>query len=255
MRLAKEDKSNPAIRLFVSFDHGIVRPVTEDARQPTENTIETLTHGRYLVHPAPEPNSPVLMGFHGYGETAEEELYRLRRIPGIEHWNVVSVEALHRFYRRRFTEVGASWMTRENRELTIADNIRYVSSVVTKVMSDHRPGTPLVMTGFSQGVAMAFRAAATVSRRVSGVIACGGDVPPELEASQLARIPSVLIGHGSRDEWYTAEKVRSDEQRLRAARIGVQIHTSDAGHEWTPEFSEKCSQFLENILATESRSL
>ena len=251
----KPSAYNPAIRLSIPFDHDIVRPVTDEARRPAEYAIETLTHGRYLVSPAPEPNSPVLMGFHGYGETAEEELNRLRTIPGIEHWNVVSVEALHRFYRRRFTEVGASWMTRENRELAIANNIRYISSVVTRVMAEHRPETSLIMTGFSQGVAMAFRAAATVSRRVSGIIACGGDVPPELEASELARIPTVLIGHGSRDEWYTAEKVRADEQRLRAARIGVQIHTSDAGHEWTPEFSAKCSQFLSNILATELRAL
>ena len=42
----------------------------------TEHTIETRTHGRYLVAPAGAPDAPLLVGFHGYSETAEEELER-----------------------------------------------------------------------------------------------------------------------------------------------------------------------------------
>ena len=93
-------------------------------------TIEARTHGRYLVKPADGPApSPLLVGFHGYGESAATHLEVLARIPGSEHWLLVAVQGLHRFYRRD-SEVVASWMTREDREQAIADNLAYVRLVM-----------------------------------------------------------------------------------------------------------------------------
>ena len=221
----------------------------DGARPASEHTIETKTHGRYLHSAGAATGAPVLVGFHGYGETAEDELGRLRAIPGIDDWTVVSVEGLHKFYRRRTDEIVASWMTRQNRQLAIADNIAYVSNVVSRVSEG---AVTLVLTGFSQGVAMAFRAAAALSQPVAGVIACGGDIPPELEAKALARIPAVLLGRGARDEWYLEQKLASDEHRLRAAGVAVQAVILDAAHDWTPEFADVCSKFLQTLLQRDS---
>jgi len=215
-------------------------------RHLTEHTIATQTHGRYVIWPGAASDAPIILGFHGYGETAEDELRRLQTIPGIDHWAVVSIQGLHQFYRRSTDEVVASWMTRQNRELAIADNIVYVQAVVN-TLSQHPPST-LVLSGFSQGVAMAFRAAAGLNQPVTAVIACGGDIPPELEPNALARIPTVLIGRGVRDEWYTSEKQTADEERLRAAGVAVQSVVVNASHEWTAEFSEISSKFLGSTL-------
>jgi len=211
-------------------------------RTITEHTIPVSTHGRYLISRAETSHAPLLLGFHGYGEKAEDELRRLQAIPGIDRWTVVSIEGLHQFYRRRTDEVVASWMTRQNRELAIADNIVYVQNVVNTLSQGS--AVPLVLTGFSQGVAMAFRAAAGLNQSVMAVIACGGDIPPELEPNALARIPAVLIGRGVRDEWYTSEKQAADEERLRAAGVVVESVVINASHEWTAEFSEISSRFL-----------
>ena len=211
-----------------------------------EHTIETQIHGRYLVSTGSASPSRILIGFHGYAERAEEDLARLRAIPGLDDWTIVSVEALHHFYRRRMSEVAASWMTRQNRELAIADNIGYVSSVVRRVTQD-LGAAPLAVAGFSQGAAMAFRAAAHALPSPGVVISCGGDVPPELDAAALGRIRAVLLGRGVRDEWYTAEKLAADERRLGAAGVGVDSITFDAGHEWTASFAEACSQFMRRL--------
>ena len=184
----------------------------------------------------------MLLGFHGYAETAEDELRRLQTIPGIGRWTVVSIQGLHQFYRRSTNEVVANWMTRQNREVAINDNITYVQNVVNALLQ--ATPTRLVLTGFSQGVAMAFRAAATLSQPVTAVMACGGDIPPELEPNALARIPNVLIGRGVRDEWYTAAKQAADEERLRAAGVAVRSVMLNSGHEWTAEFSGIASEFL-----------
>ena len=213
----------------------------------TEHTIEAATHGRYLVSAGAAAEAMLLVGFHGYGETVEEELTRLRAIPGLDHWTVAAVEGLHRFYRRRTNEVVASWMTRQNRELAIADNVGYVSNVIGRVAEQYSAGATLVVAGFSQGVAMAYRCAASLNRPVAAVIACGGDAPPELDATALSRIPAALIARGVRDEWYTAEKLTSDRQRLHAAGVVVQTVVLDASHEWTSEFSAICGAFLQSL--------
>jgi predicted esterase len=102
----------------------------------------------------------------------------------------------------------------------------------------------LVFAGFSQGVATAFRAAAFGNHQPAGVLAVGGDVPPELDAAALARVSGVLIGRGERDDWYSSAKFSSDETRLRAAGVDVTTHPFDGGHEWTADFSQAASKFL-----------
>jgi dienelactone hydrolase len=138
-------------------------------------------------------------------------------------------------------------MTRQNRELSIEDNIAYVGGVLRQLLKDAPREAKIVWTGFSQGVAMAFRAAAFLSPVTAGVITCGGDVPPELDTQHLQRVPAALIGRGLRDEWYTDVKLASDEQRLRSAGVDVRPVAIDAAHEWTPSFSEISGRFLNEL--------
>jgi dienelactone hydrolase len=83
-------------------------------------------------------------------------------------------------------------MTSQDRELAIADNVAYVRNVVAQFPAARR----IVFAGFSQGVAMAYRAAAAIP--TTAVIALGGDVPPDV--IPVARsLPPVLVGRGVRD--------------------------------------------------------
>jgi len=211
-------------------------------------TIATATHGRYLVvPPAADGPAPLLVGFHGYAEHAEQQLARLQAIPGSNRWLLVSVQGLNRFYQRRTNEVVAGWMTRQDRDLAIADNLAYVSNVVDAVAREWRAADTLVFTGFSQGVATAFRAAASWPRAVSGVIAAGGDVPPEIDAASLRRINAALICRGARDDWYTAEKFAADDDRIRSAGVRPRSLEVDAGHEWSDAIARAAGEFLREL--------
>jgi predicted esterase len=68
-----------------------------------ESTIATEVHGRFLVRP--QQSSSVLIGFHGYGESADDQLPRLAAIPGSDDWILVSIQGLYRFYERRTERV------------------------------------------------------------------------------------------------------------------------------------------------------
>jgi len=208
-------------------------------------TIPAHIHGRYLiVPPSGSGAAPVLVGFHGYAEAAEHQLERLRAIGPPREWLLVSIQGLNRFYQRRTNEVIAGWMTRQDREIAIADNVRYVASVVDEVFREWPCEPTLVFAGFSQGVAMAFRAAARSPRAVAGVIAVGGDVPPEIEPEALARIRAALLCHGARDEWYTPEKFAGDVSRLRSAGVAVRPLDFAGGHEWSDDVNRAAAAFL-----------
>ena len=95
-----------------------------------------MTHGRVLVAEARAAAARGLMvGFHGYGENAGIQMERLRAIPGAAAWTLVSVQALHRFYDRRTQQVIACWMTHEDREDAIADNLAYMTAALEGVPS------------------------------------------------------------------------------------------------------------------------
>jgi len=197
-----------------------------------ERTIAVTTHGRYLVVPAESAHPRgLLVGFHGYGENADIQLERLQAIPGSAEWLVISIQALNRFYERRTDRVVACWMTRQDRELAISANLDYVEKCLEAAASEWGAPARTVFAGFSQGVAMAFRATARSSRN-SRVIAVGGDVPPELNRAALARIHSVTLVRGAADTWYTKEQFSKDQQRLAACGVAVNTVQIDAGHEW-----------------------
>lgn len=169
-------------------------------------------------------------------------LANLRAI-GADGWSLLSVQALHRFYTKR-GDVVATWMTRQDRELEIADNTAYVWSVIDRVRGEYPVRRPLVFAGFSQGVAMAYRAAA--ARECDGLIVLAGDVPPDV-APRAASLPAILLGRGKADEWYTEQKAAADGEVLRAAGVDLTEHVFEAGHVWDPTFIEAARRFLARL--------
>lgn len=211
-------------------------------------TIATSFHGRYVVRPCRGSAARgLLVGFHGYGQNAAGFLGDIEQISGVDAWHVVSIQALNRFYTKS-GDVVANWMTKEDRELAIADNVAYAAAVLAATRREFT-APRLAYVGFSQGVAMAFRAAARAGAPCDGVIALGGDVPPELRADAGLRPPAVLIGRGTRDEWYTAEKLAADEAWLSRQGTGHRIVTFDGGHEWTETFRRAAAEFLDTLVA------
>jgi predicted esterase len=205
-------------------------------------TIPVRTHGRYLVRtPGLDGPWPLLVGFHGYRENAAHHMATLESIPGTEDWLIVAVQGLHRFYAKG-GDVVASWMTKEDRELAIADNVAYVSQVIDAVRAELPTRDVLVFAGFSQGTAMAFRAAAHV--RANAVIALAADLPPDVAAGTSVPLPAVLYGRGRFDKLYTADLHAQDLAALDRLGVAVESVTFDGGHDWTPEFMAAVARTL-----------
>jgi predicted esterase len=206
--------------------------------------IPVTTHGRLLIDESASGTTlKLLVGCHGYAQNADEMMEMLRGIPAGAAWTRLSVQALHRFYRGRSEVTVASWMTRQDRELLVGDNIAYVDAAIAQV-AGVRAIDRLVFCGFSQGVPMAFRAALLGARKADAVLAIGGDVPPELLADAALTFPRVLLSRGNRDAWYTDAKLQADAVALRARRCRVETLTFDGAHEWHDDFGAKAAELL-----------
>lgn len=206
--------------------------------------------GRYLVLPPRTGAGGLwLVGFHGQGQTAEAFLEPLGRVPHHDRWLVASVQGPNRYYAGRRNEVVAGWMTRQDRELAIAGNVDYVDAVCDRLAEEFGAPRAVVFAGFSQGVAMAYRAARLGRHACAGLVAVGGDVPPELKAASPRPWPRVLVATGTRDDWYTPGRLAGDMAFLRAVRPDARELVFEGGHEWSEAAAGAAGALLAEIEA------
>lgn len=216
-------------------------------------TLELLTDttvcGRTLCKPAREPGAPTIFGFHGYAENAEVQLARLEQLVPTGTWNLVSIQALYAFYNRS-GEVVASWMTKQNRERAICNNLNFIAAVLEEVRGTLDLGVGLLFAGFSQGTSMAYRAAAGLDETdCLGVLAVGGDIPPELTENDARKIKRAVHARGSDDERYPPEQLSKDLARLDQLGVASSSISYSGHHEWNSALCEALAEPLKRFLA------
>jgi predicted esterase len=206
--------------------------------------VPSRTHGRVIVEDAETPSGRLLVTFHGYGLSAESALADARQISGIGAWRIAAVQGLHRFYAQGHESVVASWMTKQDREVTIADNTAYLDEVLRQLAAPHET---IVFAGFSQGASMAYRCAQLCERTAAGVMAVAGDVPPELTAPTRRPWPPIFLAGGLQDPWFTPPRVDADAARLKEAGATVEICRFAGKHQWTTELGHAAGEWLARI--------
>ncbi len=168
---------------------------------------------------------------HGYGMLAQGILHWFRHAerPGRV---LVAPEGLSRFYQERkgLRTVGASWMTREDREHELEDQQGYLDLVAAEMLSTI---PRLEVHGFSQGVATAARWTVRRTRPVARLVCWGGTLPPDLDPAELGTAVApepVHFAVGDRDAWVAPSLVESDVEKVRAAGVQVVLHRFSGGH-------------------------
>jgi predicted esterase len=170
---------------------------------------------------------------HGYGQSAADFLASCAELAAPQRL-LVAPEALSRFYLRGGTgPVGASWMTREEREHEIADTLAWLDAVAADVADPVRQRSCAVV-GFSQGAAAACRWAALGRTRLERLVLWGGGVPPDLDlalARERLRAMRVHLVRGLADAAWDERRLLDDSRRLAEHGIGHDSHPFDGGHE------------------------
>jgi predicted esterase len=177
---------------------------------------------------------------HGYGQLAGTFIESFSAVATPQRL-IAAPEALSRFYldpsrspSDPLPRVGAAWMTREDRQNEIEDQIRYLDALHDRLRpAAVRDRVRLRVLGFSQGVATAGRWVAYGRARTSQLILWAGKFPPDVDlrplAEKLAGAP-VLLVTGTRDSLASWSGADEETKRFADAGIAARLMSFEGGH-------------------------
>jgi predicted esterase len=193
-----------------------------------------------LWEPGPAPWDLWIV-LHGYRQSAARFLKRFAdgAGPGIR---VVAPEGLSRFYvdedggvHGPEHRVGASWMTREDRENEIRDYVGYLDDLV-EALGNGPDGVPdrLFVLGFSQGCHTAARWITMGRARPDSLVLWGGNLPLDFDVEKgpgILRMLGVTLVAGRADRLVPRAALERERDRLEEWRVPVRLMEHGGGHE------------------------
>ena len=192
----------------------------------------------FALGPEPGAVREIWIALHGYAQLAERFLASLAPLDNGET-HIVAPEALSRFYLetersgRHANLVGATWLTREAREVDLEDHLRYLDLLREHLMHGAVHAPQLTVLGFSQGAVMAARWVARVRQPPKHTVLWGSPLPADVPAEALAR---GLAGHpvtlvaGNVDPVVPAGSIEASADALRAAGVPARAVRFEGGH-------------------------
>ena len=165
---------------------------------------------------------------HGYGQLAK---YFIRRfdILDLEKNYVIAPQGLSKFYiDGSYRKVGASWLTKENREMDLQNTLTYLRFIyeneVVKPLQrfleynkNYSNNLKINLLGFSQGAAMISRWAVACQIPFDKLVIWGGRFPDEIQQEQLNFVkPSseIILVIGDKDEFYQQNYIDEETTKL-----------------------------------------
>lgn len=186
--------------------------VTRTARYFTLGSVQSKTKNIWIV-------------FHGYGQLAEYFIKHFQNLNLNENL-IIAPEGLSRFYVEGLTgRVGASWMTKEDRESEVEDQSRYVNAVIEDCgLQFPSENYRLIVLGFSQGTATAVRWFVNNGIRPDQLILWAGSFPHDINAKDNPTIFKDLSTHfayGNEDQFL--QNINISERTDEFAQMGMNL--------------------------------
>ena len=173
---------------------------------------------------------------HGYGQLAayfvRHFAFLTETAPGTV---VVAPEGLSRFYLSgNGGRVGASWMTRDDRQHEITDQASFLNQLAEKIVVACPADVQITVLGFSQGTATVGRWLAQAAFRPAHLILWAGgfpdDLAPEAAHRLLQGLPLTLVA-GTDDQYITPPQLTAAIGQLRQLGAAPTLRTFPGGHE------------------------
>jgi len=216
---------------------GSERPGSRDLTFRTVR-IEVPRSARYLVAGGEEEPRELWVVLHGYSMLAEEGLRWFAPVVTPRR-RVVAPEALNRYYtNHELKKVGATWMTREDREAEIRDYVRYLDLVLAELTAELPQPARLEVHGFSQGATTAARWIALGAVRPARLVLWGGGLPPDLaleDARERLNAADLTLVIGDRDKYIDEARIAAESARMTEAGLRFTLRRFRGGHvvPWT----------------------
>jgi predicted esterase len=177
---------------------------------------------------------------HGYGQLASDFIKEFECIDEPRRL-VVAPEALSRYYistapgfHSAESKIGATWMTREDRETEISDYVNYLDDLYDEIFRTiEREKVRVNVVGFSQGGATANRWLTRGRARVDRLLMWGSLLASDSDLEKSAeyfRNVELVIVYGTRDQYADTGMMSAYENTMKEHSIPFRIETFDGGH-------------------------
>lgn len=146
-----------------------------------KKTLQIEKKARYFQLGNPgNDTSIVWVVLHGYGMLSEFFIQKFKKLEN-KNTLILAPEALNRFYiDTNYGRVGASWMTKDERQDDIKENIKYLNSLMDQIIKEIGHNRfKINVLGFSQGGATACRWLFKSGLKFENLIMWAGDIPKD----------------------------------------------------------------------------
>lgn len=153
---------------------------------------------------------------HGMGYLSRYFIQYFKDLDPDENY-IIAPQAASKYYQdKKFTYVGASWLTKENTPTEKQNVLRYLDEVWTTESAQwQQQDIKLICMGYSQGVSIITRWLAHSKVSCDYLLLHSGAIPKELKPTDfnfLAATTPVVYLYGNKDAYIT--EARTTEQQL-----------------------------------------
>ena len=179
-----------------------------------------------------QDSGTVWVVLHGYGQLSGYFIQKFEVLHELGHC-IIAPEALSRFYLSGFHgRVGATWMTREDRENDIENYLKYLNTVFDHEIKNKNVN--LNILGFSQGAATASRWVTQSKISFKKLVLWAGIFPPDMDIMQSkTRLEDkqVFLTYGTLDKFITHEKLQEQKDITTLLGVKPSVITFKGEHE------------------------
>ncbi|MBL1213831.1 MAG: hypothetical protein HND52_10790 [Ignavibacteriae bacterium] len=205
-----------------------------------KKNIETTKTARYFLNGNfTQQTEKIIIACHGYGELAETFLKNFDSIDK-EKILIIAPEGLHRFYTKGFFgNVGASWMTKEDRLNEINDYVKFLDKVYNEEIEIHSDKKMIKTAfGFSQGAAAVCRWFINGNSKIDEIVLWGGSIPNDIDlkinAEKFNSIRLKLL-IGDKDPFITSKQIENEKKKFNDHEIEHEFILYEGGHKIVPK--------------------
>lgn len=205
-----------------------------------------------LYVPEAAQSAPLLIAVHGYG-AHKRYMMREARLVAPQDFVVASLQAPHQHFRPTDNgyRVGFGWLTEHKPEEYVALHHKFILDVIDK-LENTIDRSRIYLYGFSQACALNFRFAFTYPDVLKGVIGVCGGIPGDLETNPKYKPfnAETFYLYGTDDEFYTEEKFKEFDRKLKERLPNYRSIQYEAKHEITDEMRTDIRAFLSEKAGT-----
>lgn len=214
----------------------------------TKNGSYTAVNSYNTLNEWTSKTKNVWLVFHGMGYLSRYFLKYFKMLNPDQNY-IIAPQAPSKYYQdEKFKHVGASWLTREETEQSMKNNLNYIDMVYRSELEVYpQDSYRLIIMGYSQGVSVALRWIAARKVICDELVLHSGGIPKELETKQFEHLSDrgIFYVYGTNDHYLTPERMKEEEtKRRKLFKDQASVITFDGGHEVNTSFIKRLSSTI-----------